>query len=408
MHQTMIPKYLFMFILSFIVVNSIQPIIATNIYDLKSIVKFMDDIEVKIYNDYQLTNITLSENEKNKILEKILIDLTNLLEELNKVTDDKRGSVFGLRYFMKLLQEYKIKNNYPRSDSVESYLILIDEKRQLIESYAGSLLFIRDRNSFDDIGGFCPFVPKITRALNALKYHGQHYERVYEKLMTEILSDMKEEENSNFCGLTFSFQQGIFDYYRLAMTSYLKKFIMFYFLQIFKDRCGDNMSMDPRNEKLNLISDFSKNMMLTKNVLKNVRHYMHRCDVKKFEKLNKESYYELERMIQAIIIEEKDLTASRDSCSENCNLRDTIDHAECTELYECRFIDSSLDICELSYEDPTRRYAWFRDSNGVIYGDNNNEKCPRELRSVYSYYNPLGLTYCDYCVCSCVRKSKRE
>lgn len=60
---------------------------------------------------------------------------------------------------------------------------------------------------------------------------------------------------------------------------------------------------------------------------------------------SKESYYELEKMIQAIIIEEKDLSTTQ-SCSENCNLHTAINHIECKELYECRYIASSLEICE--------------------------------------------------------------
>ncbi|XP_008545240.2 uncharacterized protein LOC103569641 isoform X1 [Microplitis demolitor] len=378
-----------------------------DIYDLKSIKKFVDLIETKTV-DYQLTNSTLSEDDKNMILKVILIDMTDLLEKLNKIADDKQNfyESGGLKYFIKMLQEYKIKNDYSRSDFMESYLTTIDEKREQIEAYVGSLLFFRNGNYFDDVIKFCPFVPKITRTLNVLEY-GEFYEKVYQKLMAAILSDMKEVDESNFCGQSYSFQQEIFNFYHLAMTPYLKKFIMFYFLHIIKDRCEDKISIDAIREKSILLDGFSENIRITKKVLQDVTHYMYRCDLKSKVKSSKESYYELEKMIQAIIIEEKDLSTTQ-SCSENCNLHTAINHIECKELYECRYIASSLEICEKGYGGHSRRYDWFKDSNGVIYGDNNNEKCHQEIKSVYSYYNPLELTYCDYCVCSCLKKSIRE
>lgn len=58
---------------------------------------------------------------------------------------------------------------------------------------------------------------------------------------------------------------------------------------------------------------------------------------------------ELKRMIQAVLVDESDLSTTQ-SCGHRCNLKligNKINNTECQELRDCQYIDHDVDICPL-------------------------------------------------------------
>lgn len=65
-----------------------------------------------------------------------------------------------------------------------------------------------------------------------------------------------------------------------------------------------------------------------------------------------EVYYELERMIQVLIVNERDLSTTQ-TCTTNCDvktIKNTINHKECREFRDCRFLTNSLKVCKASFK----------------------------------------------------------
>lgn len=64
--------------------------------------------------------------------------------------------------------------------------------------------------------------------------------------------------------------------------------------------------------------------------------------------LNKTIYYELEKMTQAVIVNENEVSSSED-CSFDCDLTklENTNGIVCKDFKECRYITKNLDICEV-------------------------------------------------------------
>lgn len=61
-------------------------------------------------------------------------------------------------------------------------------------------------------------------------------------------------------------------------------------------------------------------------------------------------YYELQRMVQTMVINERDLSTEQ-LCHHNCKLdrmEGNINHTECREFYDCRFMSYGFHMCNVS------------------------------------------------------------
>ncbi|XP_057322039.1 uncharacterized protein LOC130665599 [Microplitis mediator] len=183
------------------------------------------------------------------------------------------------------------------------------------------------------------------------------------------------------------------------MISGLYEFIIFRYMDVLNHRCRNH---DTLNQRGTGTTDFMTIILKTKDLLADTRHYLHTCDIGE-PTYGEVSHYELKRMIQTIIIKEEDLTTT-ESCSHNCNLDyiDTINTTECDEYYNCQNVGSSYDICEA--KSISRRYHWFHDSNGITYG-NGTGGCDSPMKSVSSKLAFFKFRYCDYCMCTCRKKT---
>lgn len=68
-------------------------------------------------------------------------------------------------------------------------------------------------------------------------------------------------------------------------------------------------------------------------------------------------------MIQAIIINEKDLSTTQ-SCSHNCDLEligDTVNNTDCQQFRDCRYFAHNIDICKM-----VNRYSYLH--MGMLVG----------------------------------------
>ncbi|KAH0560429.1 hypothetical protein KQX54_004499, partial [Cotesia glomerata] len=157
------------------------------------------------------------------------------------------------------------------------------------------------------------------------------------------------------------------------------------FARIIELRCQNRTSNYSTHDEL--IEDFVSVLGLTKKLFYDVLHYTYRCDVKYVTQYNKGSaYYELEKMIQTIIVEER-VISSDDSCSLNCHsTNELINHSECLVFQNCQYITSRYEFCPSS-NTSSRRYEWFKDQNGEVYGHFNHGNCLNKIESVESYYH---------------------
>ncbi|XP_057328837.1 uncharacterized protein LOC130669788 [Microplitis mediator] len=366
---------------------------------LRSIEKFIGNIW-RMGSSYKLDNDTISDGEINNITKTIFNDALNLMAEVNKIPRSVWPIPFGTEYlkdFFNLLDNYQFTKNHFGWGQFSRKLNTIIDISEDIRWYVESLLRIRDNHFFDDdnLTKYCPILTNSSRAM--MFRQRKSIAQEYEELCESIWEVMYIENSNNFCGQTWSFTLGIYDLYRQVIISGLHEYILFHYMDILNHRCRNH---DTWNQRVN--SDFIKIILRTSRLLTDTRHYLHKCDIGE-PTYGEVPHYELERMIQTVIIKEEDLTTDG-SCSHNCNLRyiDTINTTECDEYQNCQYISSSYDICEAMSN--SRRYSWFNDSNGIVYG-NGTGGCDSPLKSVSSELAFFKFRYCDYCMCTCLKKT---
>ncbi|CAD6233945.1 GSCOCG00007422001-RA-CDS [Cotesia congregata] len=183
---------------------------------------------------------------------------------------------------------------------------------------------------------------------------------------------------------------------------------MLYFIDIIDGRCL-NWNVMPllitrQNDSLN---ELSENIKLTKKFLATSNYSIHACDADYRNKTNGKSYYELERLLQIMIVVENELN-NENSCKHNCDLKTMqsyANHPECKQFFDCQYIHSGYEICFADKNSSSKRYEWFKSDDGYIYG-NNRGSCNHTKVSVGSYYRASSANSCDYCLCTCVAKPK--
>ncbi|XP_057328829.1 uncharacterized protein LOC130669777 [Microplitis mediator] len=371
------------------------------ITDYSSIQKFISNIW-RMESSYKLNNDTISDGEINNITKTIFNDALNLMAEVNKIPRSVWPIPFGAEYlinFFNLLDNYQFAKNHFRWGQFSRKLNTIIDICEDIRWYVESLLRIRDYHFFDD-DNLMKYCPIITNGSTAMMFRQRKsIVKEYEEFIKSLWEVTYIENSDNFCGQTWSFTLGIYDLYRQVIISSLHEYILFHYMEILNKRCHDHDTWYLRGPGL---TELTQILLHTKKLLADTRHYLHTCDIGELT-YGEVSHYELERMIQTVIIKEEDLTTDG-SCSHNCNLRyiDTINTTECDEYQNCQYISSSYDICETMSD--SRRYSWFNDSNGIVYG-NGTGGCDSPLKSVSSELAFFKFRYCDYCVCTCLKKT---
>ncbi|XP_008548916.1 uncharacterized protein LOC106693059 [Microplitis demolitor] len=419
----MFEKINLLFLIFFVLQNTVLSIELSGIYDIEAIEKFVDEIDNKAKNNYKLTNVSISYDEKSIIVKSILNDLTEYLKKLNTIASDSRYHNYwqiNIYNFMKIYDDYQVKSGLSKwGISLAVNSIYIEVKREIIDKYVRALLFFQENYFFENYKNVRSYLLSVISFISEY-YHSESIADFYHNFVSNFLIEMYYADNwLNFCGQKSSLNKELFDYYRLVMTPYIKIWTMNYFGEILKARCNNDDSnnwMETARKKL--IDTFTTNIKLTKKlIMENNKQYMYQCDsgsitdgefYKNYIE-GKKLYYELEKMVQAVIINEKDLTTS-ESCSYNCELSEienTINFRNYRKFIECQYIASSFNICK-SNQNSSRSYEWFNDSNGIIYGESNNKKCQNTIEYVDSYYNALKLHDCDYCVCICVKYPERK
>ncbi|CAG5088675.1 Protein of unknown function [Cotesia congregata] len=391
----------------FAVTNVSLGIDLPDIYDMDRINSFVIGLNIRSAIDYNPGNKKLNDTEGNKEFKKILIDLTSLLEELNSIANSSEDNYWPNDFykFIKTLEDYQVKVGYTESSlDLMTYIKQIENKHSAIDAVVRSLIFFRHNNYFSDFIHFCPYFIGFLDFIQN-DHYDQSISSVYEDFLCALRTKMASENQHNFCGKTSSFRVGLFNFFRLVMTPFLKRYTMIRFAQIAGTRCQNRsvLSVPPGEFE----EDFSNAIRLTKKLLDDVQYYTYRCDVKYFDRYNKDFYYyELEKMIQTIIIEER-LMSVTGSCSHNCylsQLTGPINRTECSSFQECQYITSGYTICK-SDEKSSRRYEWFVGRNGEEFGDTDHRQCRGKLTTRDSYYSPSRIRDCDFCVCTCFANS---
>ncbi|KAG8034390.1 hypothetical protein G9C98_007466 [Cotesia typhae] len=347
------------------VLNNVQSFNLTDIYDLNSINHFFIDISTKVENEY-LSNELITDSEKNIILNKIVIDLIEMLTKLDTIKSNFDDSYLAKEFdgLMKSFEIYNFKlRDFESNSSLIAHTKIIDEKRSTIETYAKWIISFQNDTELQNLINFCPFISRSIEHINSV-FHSDSIAEVFNEMIDNI-SKKIETNKYNICDQRSSLNEGWFFYYRQTMTAFLKKMVIYYYFGVIDARC------------------------------KNGKIYG--------------GYYELERMIQTIVINERDLSTEQ-SCQHNCKLdrmEGNINHTECRELYDCRFMSYGFHMCNEKKES-TRRYKWFRNKHDVYFGPGHEKKCNRKIKGLGSYLDFFQLRHCDYCVCTCVAQPKRS
>ncbi|XP_057333033.1 uncharacterized protein LOC130672450 [Microplitis mediator] len=397
----------FILLIFFIGRTHVSSIEVKDIYDINSIEKYIDGIHNNVLSNSPFENLTSSEDKRFNILKKVLENMSNALEDLNAITnniDDDYWPI-DLRKFLKKFDKDKLKRNFILTTFLSSSTDKIEEKIKTINIHVASLLEIVGNNLYDSVYDYCFFAPQLLLFIDSNEQlPHDNIEEEYIRLVQSININIKVY--GSFCQRTNSLHQGLYDYFRQVMATYLKRFMMIYHLNIMNAICRDESASEWRIERVEAAKNTIKlSMNETLPILKYMKHYMYRCDPKKYlDKDGNKNYYELDKMVQALIVKEEELSTDG-SCSHNCDLdeiKETINSTECKEYRDCQYIESGYEICEAD-EDNSRRYEWFKGEKAVLYGDNSTE-CNSNLTSAYSKLSFFKFRWCDYCVCTCVNR----
>ncbi|XP_057333031.1 uncharacterized protein LOC130672449 [Microplitis mediator] len=406
-------KIFFLLIIYFLVHDTTAEDHRLDTYDINSIQIFINNVHERARSYYRLENTTLEDYEKNNILKMIFNDLTIILTELNKMSNDSRKilSSGDLISFVASLEKHDLENGYSVQPKLSVELNTIFNMSETINSYAEPLLKLGSSNfsAERDMSEFCPSNKSIQPNIE-FKFEQPIVLNEYMKFINNLTIIMYNKKRYNFCGQTSSLNQAIFDYHHQVIATYLKEYIMLNFVDIIDGRCFDwNVTPLSSTRRNNSMKEISEIIKLTKELLDHASLLIYRCDADYSNNTNGKSYYELEHMIQTVIVPEKELSTTG-SCSHNCDLnaiRHSINNNDCDEYQHCQYLDSSYEICESTDKTSSRRYEWFRSRSGAPYG-RNFPSCSGPVKTLSSSYNAFPPRWCDYCMCTCAQKSRRK
>ncbi|XP_074093604.1 uncharacterized protein LOC141523924 [Cotesia typhae] len=338
--------------------------------------------------------------------------MVTVLEELNAVTTDSKGDFWPLDLpeFLKMFDREKMKHNYFPPCFLSSFTGTISERLRMIDVPVDSIFGIK-KIFFDNKHDLCSFVPKFLIFVNTdERFPHEGIDEEYLKLLDNIAAQMTGGIQHRFCHKSTPLHQGMLDYFREVMTAYLKKSVMIYHLNVIHAGCtNENQKSWMKKYVKEIKNTYRMSINQTMAVLKNIKHSMFRCDPQFNTTDRQKTHLELERMMQTVIIREEDLTTD-ESCSHNCDLesiKPTINLDECADYRDCQYIEGSYEICEANPKS-SRLYQWVVYEKGVFYGDNSTDLCVNNIVERYSKLSFTKFRWCDYCVCTCVKKPSKN
>ncbi|XP_011313502.1 uncharacterized protein [Fopius arisanus] len=151
-------------------------------------------------------------------------------------------------------------------------------------------------------------------------------------------------------------------------------------------------------------------LLATKEAMKLASNAIRRCDPKGGFKKGI-SYAEFDELFQTYVVNEADIS-DKNSCSKTCETLGPMTYERKIDSYrnynydrpcwgtvtDCRKGGGKMTICDTRNSSNSRRYYWFKESNGDVAGDN-SAGCPGQLNYPKSWIR--GFYSCDYCVCRC-------
>ncbi|XP_044593960.1 uncharacterized protein LOC123271636 isoform X1 [Cotesia glomerata] len=396
--------YYFALLILIWVQNSVDAINFKGIHDINSIKKFIQGITDRTPAEYYFGKV-LSDSEKSKI---IVDDLVGLLSNLNDLTDRHYNASRELSLRFNTFKDNSLKKNvsvFNFMDPLNSF----DNIASKINSLAD--IFIKLQNDFGyDLSKYCSAISEIRQSL-AQEKKGSiviEYNRAKD-LQGVFYSNGRVSTGPDdyiSCGKRVLFGKLFNDFYLHMVTSYLKEYVIRYYLDIINAQCLDQNLSSAKIDEFIFISRLQREISSMKHKQDTTDDYLWRCDPPSYDNSNGTLYYEMTHMLQTVIVKEEDLDIHQ-SCSHNCDTRyieDSMNYTECDGYQDCQYIDSSYEICEPPASDHSlRRYQWFKDEHGKVYGDNSTE-CKTPVKKVSSTLWVSKLRSCDYCLCNCIKK----
>ncbi|KAH0541120.1 hypothetical protein KQX54_021094 [Cotesia glomerata] len=329
--------------------------------DINSIKKFINEHYNATRSDFSvLKNLTLE--EKNKTVEDYYLKMITIVEKLSEMkSNDEYSDIYW--WDNVILKELKPELVGYRDPMNVFYLNgQLKTVRKAIK-YDVNLLFspVLMSPNTENVN-YCMHA----RALNWYSVNHYNFQSELYKSYTNILEfdnirqvfydlilqfshvEEREENRYDYCKQYSSFHQGLYNVYRQVVIESFQEFSVKYFSSMGQAICDSEFYMWEKRMEENLFKSLKIIMETTKEVLRNTTYYTYPCDPLYFDNMNKERHLELEKMVQTVIIAEKDLSTTH-SCSHNCNLnliKDTINKTECDEFLDCQYSTPGYKIAE--------------------------------------------------------------
>ncbi|CAG5101284.1 Protein of unknown function [Cotesia congregata] len=396
--------------------------------DINSIKKFIDENYGASRSNFSVfKNLTL--NEKNKTAGDFHLKMTTLVEKLKKMkSSDEYSDIYYWDYAVLKELEPNLVGYKNRIDMFYLNGQLKTVRKAIAYDVSQlSSLFLTSSRSNEKVD-YCMHAWALNwYSVNHYNLQNQLHEsyvnldefdnirQVFYNLLLHLSSEEKIKDNRyHYCKRISSFHQGLYNVYRQVVFNSFLEFSVKYFASMGMTICDSEAYMwELKRMEENLFNSLKTIMESTKEVLHNTTNYMYPCDPTYYENLmDEERHLELEKMVQTVIISEKDLSTTH-SCSHNCNLnliKDTLNKTEYDEFLDCQYSTPDYKITEL--RNSSRRYGYFTGYDGEDkkqYGDSDRYFDNREqLSDVSSSYNWGTMRFCDYCICTCAIKPSRS
>lgn len=189
----MFEKINLLFLIFFVLQNTVLSIELSGIYDIEAIEKFVDEIDNKAKNNYKLTNVSISYDEKSIIVKSILNDLTEYLKKLNTIASDSRYHNYwqiNIYNFMKIYDDYQVKSGLSKwGISLAVNSIYIEVKREIIDKYVRALLFFQENYFFENYKNVRSYLLSVISFISEY-YHSESIADFYHNFVSNFLIEM--------------------------------------------------------------------------------------------------------------------------------------------------------------------------------------------------------------------------
>ncbi|KAH0557733.1 hypothetical protein KQX54_010959 [Cotesia glomerata] len=304
-----------------------------------------------------------------------------------------------LEHFQVKVNSVKVIYLHGHVKDLEHHFHMVNHFIQVFADKRNNDYFTRPRDVCSLASAYIPLfgILHLTEHKHSKKIH-----EIYDGLMKIVSSELNlYRKKFTDCDSDFSFRLSLYNYYRRIIVMHIKKYILAAFTSALNSVCTgviDNEEL--QHMKNRFVNQAAHYMRTTAHALKHTQHFIIYCD-------HHIEYIELEKMIQTIIVKESELSVDN-ICNHNCDVgsmdRNNINfNLGCTNYSDC-FKLENIKFCELRSN--SRRYEWFADSNGNIFGDNRN--CSGKIVSLESRFQWGTVNTCDTCVCTCLAEPQHN